>query len=174
MGEPLQRRSAPGIDGVFGAGDSFLDGEPAQHQPELRTLVTEEDIIVDRTDLQLQIGQGEDGIVRLCEKTARQADNIAGEYEIDDLPLAVAQQLITSRKAALDKAQLTIFIAVNNQVPTFIDHELGFEQAPQAHQIIVCQGKIAIEPYDERMASSLAYNYARTVHLGKPNKIDFD
>src|SRR5262245_2075163 len=164
MSQAFGRGSAAGIDDVFGAGDGLLNGHPAQHQPELWALVAEANIVTDRTDLQLQIGQGKHGITGLFEKTAREADDVARKDQVYDLPLTIAQQLIARGKAALDQAQLAKLIAVNNQISTFINNELGLEQAPQARQIIVAQSEIAIEPDNKGMSAHLAQNYARTMH----------
>src|SRR3569832_819040 len=99
MGQPFGGRAAPDVDGVLGAGERLLHGKPTQHQAELWPLVTEVDIRVDRADLQLQVGQGNHGIVRLFHEAAGDSDYVARYEEIDDLPLAVAQEFVARGKA---------------------------------------------------------------------------
>ena len=133
--EPFGRRAAPDIDDVLRAIGRLLGGEPAEQQPELRLPVAQIDVGLQRANLQRHVGDGDDGIGGAAEKTARQPDHVSRQHEIDDLPLAVAQQLVAGGIAVLDEAELAEFVAVEHEVAALGHGQLGFDHRTQAAQI---------------------------------------
>src|SRR5262245_2621587 len=152
-------------NGVLGTGHRLLYGQPAQHQAELRSSVAKLNVVADRAYLEFQVGESDHRIARLLQKTAGQTDDIPGQQQIDDLPLAIAQKLVARSKTALDNAKLAILVAVDDEVPLLIDDELGFEQLPQTCQVVIAQHKIAVEPHYERVSPCLTWEGAKSRHL---------
>jgi len=99
MRDPLERCPPPGVDGMFCTGNCLLDCEPAQRESELWTPVTEIHLGVDRANLEFQVGHRHDRIAGFFEKAAGQSNHVAGQHKVDDLPLAVAEEFVTRRKA---------------------------------------------------------------------------
>src|SRR5215813_7933476 len=106
MRQPLERRAPAEVDDVLGIDARLLRGEPAQGQAELRLLVTKPRIRIERAEVVVQIADRDHREDRAIEKADGKADDVARQDHIEDLPLAVAQQLVADRVTVLDEAEI--------------------------------------------------------------------
>src|SRR5262249_3802134 len=102
-------------------------------------------------DIHCNIGDGTDRINCLLKKTARYADNIARQNHVENLPFAVAQQLVAHGVAFPHEAELAELVSVNDEVPPPAHEQLAIDDRLQASQIKGAQIDGLQEPRDERV-----------------------
>ena len=90
---------------------------------------------VERADVHAQVGDAGDRVDRALVEAAGQADDIAGQDDVEDLPLAVAQQLVADGVAVLDEAELAIFVAVGDQVAPLADRQFAVDDIVEAFEV---------------------------------------
>ncbi len=151
MRQPFDRRAAADVDDVLGIGGRLLHGDPGQRQAELRMPVAKLDVSIERADVHAQIGDGGDRIDRALVEAAGQADDVAGQDDVEDLPLAVAQQLVAHGVAVLHEAELAVFVAVGDQIAPFADHQFAVDDVVEALEIGGLEIDKLRQPRDERM-----------------------
>ena len=94
---------------------------------------------------------GDDRVGGTVKKTSGHADDVSRQHEIDDLPLAVAQQLIAGGKALLDETQLAEFVTVHHQIAPLFDRQFGLHHGAQALQSGSVRSTKFRSPRDERI-----------------------
>src|SRR5262249_4309350 len=112
----------------------LMRGKPAQRQAELRLLVTEPGIRIERADVVDQIAHRDDRVHRTIEKADRKADDVARQDHIEDLRLAAAQQLVADRVAVLDEAEIAILQADDHQVLSLLEQLLALDDELEASE----------------------------------------
>ena len=135
MSQPFERRAAADIDDALDAIGRLLRRQPTQHQTELRLSIAKRHEGFERTNLQRHVGDGDDRICGAVEKTAGQADDVSRQHEVDDLPLAVAQQLVARGKAVLDEAKFAEIVAIHHEIAPLTDRQFGLNHGTQALQL---------------------------------------
>src|SRR5262249_61772110 len=113
------------IDDMLGVDRRLVSGEPAQRQAELRLLVAEPRVCIERADVVGEIAHRNDRVDRTIEEAHRKADNVARYDHIEDLPLAAAKQLVANGVAVLDEAEIAILVADAAQALALFDHPLA-------------------------------------------------
>src|SRR6185437_15449095 len=82
------------------------------------------------------------------------ADDVPRHDEIDDLALAVAQQLVSSGKALLHEAQLGELVAIEYQIAPFFYRKFGFDHRAQAFDVGRRQFGEMPEPRDDGIVAA--------------------
>ena len=147
--EPFDRRTAADIDDVLGVGRGFLHREPGQRESELRPAVAQPHECIERADLQLHVGDGNDGLSGTVEKTAWQPDHVARKDKGNDLAFAVAQELVAGGIALLDEAELAEFVSVEDEIAPLLDGLFGFDQRAQAVELRRTQIDVIFQALDK-------------------------
>src|SRR5262245_12641431 len=169
---PLDRRAPAEIDDMLGIDRRFVCGEPTQRQAELRLFVTKPRVRIERTDAVSQIAHRNDRVDRTVEETDRKADDVAGQYHIEDFPLAVAKQLVANGVTLLDEAEIAILVADDDQVLALFDELFTLDDAFETSEIGRGQCHETRQPRRERMFGKrdLARALSSNIHgvLGNP------
>ena len=151
MRQPLNRRAAADVDDVLGVGGSLLHGHPTQRQAVLRVPVAKLDVRIERAHVHAQIGDGGDRIDRALVEAAGQADDVARQDNVENLPLAVAQELVAHGIAVLDEAEFAVFVAVGDQVAPLTDHQFAVDDVVEVFEVGGLQIDHLQQPHNERM-----------------------
>jgi hypothetical protein len=135
---------------MLGIGGRLLHDDPGERQAELRPAIVELHVSFERADMHAHVRYGGDRIDRARIEAARHADDVAGQHDLEDLPLAVAQQLVAHGVAVLHEAQLAVFVAVDDEVAPAADGEFAVDDGVEAVEIGGRQIDVTQQPRDER------------------------
>ena len=106
-----------------------------------------------------QVGDGGDRIERAVVETAGQADDVAGQDDVEDLPLAVAQQLVAHGVAFFDEAKLAVFVAVDHEVAPPADHDLAVDDGVERFEVGGRERDVLHDPHHEGVPVKIVAGY---------------
>jgi len=108
-------------------------------------------------------------IDRALEEAARDSHEVTGQKHIEDLSLAVAQQLVAHGVAVPEEAELAEFVTVDDEVAPALDRHFVVDQGFEALQIIDTKVDVLQQPHDKRMlVQSLGRSRVHGFPGGKP------
>ena len=93
------------------------------------------DVSIERADVHAQIGDGGDRVDRALIEAAGQPDNVAGQDDVEDLALAVAQEFIAHGVSVLHEAELAVFVAVGDEIAPLADHQFAVDDVVETLEI---------------------------------------
>jgi hypothetical protein len=79
-------------------------------------------------------------------EAGRDAHDVSGQDDVEDLALAVAQQLVTDGVAVLYERKLAILLAVDNEVAPPRDRHFALDDGVQATQVVMSQIDLLQQP----------------------------
>src|SRR5262249_54416298 len=97
--------------------------------------VTKPRVRIERADVVGEIAYRNDRVHRTIEEADWKPDDVARQDHIEDLPFAVAQQLVANRVAVPDEAEIAILVADDDQVLALLDQALALDDALEAAEI---------------------------------------
>lgn len=96
-------------------------------------------------------GHGIDGAL---EEAARYSNDVAGQEHVENLTLAVAQQLVTHGIAVPDETEFSIFVAIDGEIAPARDGHLVNDECFESLQIIGIQNDVLQQPRDKRILAN--------------------
>jgi hypothetical protein len=110
------------------------------------------------------IGDGADRIYRPLIEAAGYADNVAGQNHVEDLPLAVAQQLVADGVAVPHKAKLAKLVSIDDELSPPPDRQFAVDDRLKASQVGGIEIDVLQQPRDERVLLQYSTGCCREAH----------